>query len=279
MYLDYWQLSAKPFEPHGGGEFYYPAESHEGAASKLRYAVQQGRAAAALAGPSGTGKTLLIERLAAEGRSNGDGSPVRPVVHVVFPDMSGRDLLAYLSERLGAPAVSESPSGSVEESLRRLEALAERNAEHGTRPLLVIDEAHLLEDSGALETVRLLTNLRSGPGPAFSLLLVGQMGLLSAVARHPTLDERLAVKALVRGLTAQETAAYTHHRLKAAGATRELFTADAMQKLHILSDGQPRRINRLADLALVIGFADSQPQVGPEQLEAVHRELVTLGGD
>lgn len=275
MYLDYWQLAAKPFEPMpADGAFYYPGESAEGALSKLLYAVREGRGAAALAGPGGVGKTLLVHRLTRQLAVDDEPSPV---VHVVFPEMSSRDLLAYLAERLGAPAVDSHAPGSIEESVRRLELLAKSLAEKGYRPVVVIDEAHLLEDSGALETLRLVTNFRAGDKPAFTLLLVGQMGLLSAVGRRPTLDERLDVKTLLRGFTADETGAYIRHRLLAAGAERELFTQDGLQQAYALTGGYARRIDRLCDLALVVGFAERKPEIGATELESVHRELVALG--
>jgi general secretion pathway protein A len=288
MILDYWQLAANPFDSSplgvgGDSDWYYPCEAHEGALAKLRYAVEGGRGAAALAGPSGVGKTLVVARLAAQ-----IAGEHRPVIRLAFPQMSGRDLLAYLAERLGAPpsgvlsgistgTPTGSPTGTVEESVRRLESLAELGATTGSQPLVVIDEAHLLEDAGAFETLRLLMNFESAGRPAWTLLLVGQMGLLSGIARWPGLDERLAVKTLVRGFTASETAEYVTQRLFAAGATRDLFSREGLQRLHSLSDGVARRINRLADLALVVGMADGAAEVGPAQLEEVHRELVTVG--
>ncbi|MEQ8850083.1 AAA family ATPase [Botrimarina sp.] len=275
MYLEYWQLAAKPFEPMPADTaFYYPGESAEGALSKLLYAVREGRGAAALAGPSGVGKTLLVNRLT---RQLGAEEEPATVIHLVFPEMSSRDLLAYLAERLGAPATDSHAPGSIEESVRRLEALADANAGRKQRPVVVIDEAHLLEDCGALETLRLVTNFRSGGKPAFTLLLVGQMGLLSAVGRRPTLDERLDVKTLLRGFTAEETGAYIRHRLLAAGAERELFTGEGLQQAFALTGGYARRIDRLCDLALVVGFAERKPEIGAAELESVHRELVALG--
>lgn len=271
MYVDHWGLQAKPFEPSGGADaFLVEGESHTGAYTKLRYAIDERRAAAALAGPSGVGKTLLVRRLAAA-----LDPETRPFVHAVFPQMSGRDLLAYLAERLGAPA-TEPPTGTVDESVRRLEDLVGRNTERGVHPVVVIDEAHLLEDSGALETLRLLLNFGDGDRPALTLLLVGQMGLLSSIARNPALDERIAVKTLLRGLTAEETADYVASRVSAAGRDEELFTPDAVRALHTLTGGVARRINRLADLALVVGFAEEADRVGAEQLRSVHRELVTV---
>ena len=146
MYLDYWQLTAKPFEPHAEGGAYFRCESNEGALLKLRYAIENRRGAVALAGPAGAGKTMLAQLLLAE-LANAFG----PRVNVVFPQMSSRDLLVYISEQLGAP-VFEPARHTVEESVRRLEHFLIQNAKQGRHAVVVVDEAHLLEDCGALET-------------------------------------------------------------------------------------------------------------------------------
>jgi type II secretory pathway predicted ATPase ExeA len=140
----------------------------------------------------------------------------------------------------------------------------------------VIDEAHLLEDCGALETLRLLVNFESAGRPALTLLLVGQMGLVSAVGRLPSLEERLGVKTLLRAFTPEETAAYVNRRMDAAGASRDIFTPDALEALHWLGHGTARQINRLGDLALLVGFADRLSQLTAGQVEAVSEELVAV---
>jgi general secretion pathway protein A len=189
--------------------------------------------------------------------------------------MSSRDLLVYLAEKLGAPA-ADPPRHTVEESVRRLETMLEQNAEQVRHAVVVIDEAHLLEDCGALETLRLLLNFEFAGAPALTLVLIGQMSLVSAVGRLASLEERIAVKALVRSFTPEETAAYVRHRLAAAGATRDIFKPDAIEALHYLGHGVARQINRLADLALLVGYADELPQLKADQIEAVNEELVTI---
>src|SRR5947207_322775 len=98
MYESYWQLERRPFEPTLDPRDYYPSETHQGALLKIRYAIDNRRAAGVLVGPSGTGKTMLIadlrRKLPAE---------LSPVAHLVFPDMSGAELVAYLADELGAP--------------------------------------------------------------------------------------------------------------------------------------------------------------------------------
>ena len=273
MYLDYWQLAAKPFEPSGDRTMFFPCESHEGALLKLRYAVENRRAAVLLAGPSGVGKTMLIRILKSELCDT-----FRPQVHLVFPQMSSRDLLVFLAEQIGAPP-ADPPRHTVEESVRRLQSFLTRNTNEGRHAVVMIDEAHLLEDCGALETLRLLVNFEADGQPALTLVLVGQMNLVSAVGRLPALEERICVKTLVRSLTAEETARYVRHRLEAAGATRDIFTPDALEAIHYLAHGTPRQINRLGDLALVVGYADRLPQLNAQQIEAVSEELISIAAD
>jgi general secretion pathway protein A len=95
----------------------------------------------------------------------------------------------------------------------------------------------------------------------------------------PSLEERISAKALLRAYTAEETAAYVRHRLTAAGATRDLFSPDAVEALHYLGRGIPRQINRLGDLALVVGFADRLPRITAREIETISEELVAVGAD
>jgi general secretion pathway protein A len=83
MYEAYWRLEHRPFENTNDPRFYYPGESHQGTLLKLRYAVENRRGGAVLAGGSGTGKTLLVQALA---RQLNDSC--QPFVQLVFPQMS-----------------------------------------------------------------------------------------------------------------------------------------------------------------------------------------------
>jgi type II secretory pathway predicted ATPase ExeA len=270
MYLDYWQLDSKPFEPGSDARSMFKGASHAAALNKLRYAIENGRAAGLVAGLSGTGKTLLVELLRQQ-----LGEKYHPFVRVVFPQMTDRDLLVYLAEQFGAPP-ADPPRYTIEESLRRLEYILGENVRNGRHAVLVIDEAHLLEDSGLLEPLRLLLNVGSLEKPPFTLLLVGQPTLLPMVQRHGGLDERLDIKVVLTALTVEETIEYVRHRLAAAGAVREIFTAEALTVANQLTAGVPRRLNRLCDLALLVGFANGQHTIDADALRAIHGELVSI---
>jgi type II secretory pathway predicted ATPase ExeA len=270
MYTNYWQLHTRPFENCTDARFYYPSEAHQGALLKLRYAVENQRGAALLTGIAGSGKTLLVNSLKRQLDSR-----FSPLVHLVFPRMSVSELLAYLAGEMGA-LPSGATNVSVDECVRRLQHFLGDNARRGSSAVVVVDEAQLLIDSGALESLRLLLNFETGNQPALTLLLVGQPTLLPALERMPALEARLSVKCLLRPFNLEETVSYVTHRMAAAGATREIFTSDALSTLHQLTAGNPRRINRLCDLALLIGFAEEQMRVNSHQIEAVCNELVTI---
>ncbi len=274
MYETYWQLQQKPFENTIDPGFYWPGESHQAALLKLRYAIENRRGAAMLAGVSGSGKTLLVNML-----RQTLGKDFWPFVHLVFPQMSSAELLAYLADKLHGTdhGTDNAPSNtSVEKSIRRIEHFLADNTEQGRHAVVVVDEAHLIDDPQTLEALRLLLNFESGCQPGLTLLLVGQTGLLPTLQRTPQLEERLGVKCLIRPFSVQETADYVSHRLKVAGATREIFQPDAMPTLHTLTGGVARRINRLCDLTLLIGFAEEHHTITAPQIEAVCQELLTV---
>jgi general secretion pathway protein A len=269
MYEDYWQLETKPFEPTADLQFQFPCPGHQASVHKLRYAIESRRPAALLVGPAGIGKTLAWHVLSTQ-----LGEALGKQAHLIFPLLSPREMLAYLGHELGVPLTSPQPS--VDECLSALQAVLYENRLHGKLAVLAVDESHLLEDAGLLDPLRLLMNLRAGSEPLFTLLLIGQTAVLSTMERYNDLDDRLEIKVQLKPFTSDETAGYIEHRLVMAGASRPLFTPQALEMAHQLSGGIPRRINRLCDLALIVGFAAGDSDIDAPQLRAVQNELVTL---
>ena len=270
MYESYWKIEHKPFENRSDPRFYYPDESHQAALLKLRYAIENRRGAALLAGPSGSGKTLLVGML-----RNALDESYAPFVHLVFPQMPAEELLAYLAAELGQICGTAATPG-LHHSVGSIKRLLAENTERGQHAVVAIDEAHLINDGQTLEALRLLLNFEFAGQPGMTLLLVGQPGILPILDRTPQLEERLGVKCLLRPLNQSETTEYVGHRLNLAGATDPIFDTEALRTLHELTHGIARRINRLCDLAMLIGYAEERSTITSEQLESVSRELVTV---
>ncbi len=270
MYEAYWELSRRPFENVSDAELFFASEGHQGALLKLRYVIESGKAAGLLVGDHGVGKTLVADLL-------GQQLPpsCQPFVHLIFPRMQPAELLAYLAERIAPEAMAQAAPG-LNNSVRVLETALAKNTNEGRHAVVVLDEAHLIDEPATWDAVRMLLNLRSQGTPDVTVLLVGQLPLLSMLDRMPSWEERLDVKCLLKPFSLEETAAYLAHRLDTAAGRREIFADEAVDAIHRLSGGLARRINRLADLALVIGYAEEVPRITAQEIEAVCGELIAV---
>lgn len=275
MYHDYWKLDHSPFENFCDVSFFVASETHQAGLLKLRYLIENRKGIGVLVGGSGTGKTCLIQKLEAElAQTHG------PFVQLAFPQMSATETLRYLAVELGGDeqrltASDQNVDLCVREIGRQL--LAFRDA--GRHPVIVVDEAHLVEDADTLQALRLLCNFQPQSAAHFSLIFSGHREVLSQLKRISQLEERVAVQCLIRPLSADETQIYIEERLRIAGSNRPIFDPAACRCIFELTAGIPRRINRLCDLALLVGYADDVRNITPEQLEAVAEELTTAAAD
>lgn len=267
MYQAYWQLDCRPFEQLSDDRFYFPAQSQRGALLKLRYALENRRGAAVIAGESGLGKTLLVQKLLADLDES-----FQPRVHLVYPQMPTDQLLTYLADQLTGQY--SALTANIEHSVRRIERQLQACAKAGQHPILAIDEAHLLRDTQSLDAIRLLMNFVHAGQPLATFVLAGQTGLVLAVRRLPALEERVAVTCVLTRLTAEETRQYIEHRLSIAGAKRTIFEPSALVTIHELAHGVPRRISRLCDLALLVGYGEELRTITGQHIESIHQELI-----
>ncbi|MES2100243.1 MAG: peptidoglycan-binding protein, partial [Pseudomonadota bacterium] len=108
------------------------------------------------------------------------------------------------------------------------------------------------------------------------IILIGQPELRDLLAR-PEL-EQLAQRVIARyhlgALTEDETERYIRHRLSVAGMTIAMpFDTKSIQRIHELSRGVPRRINLLADRALLGAYAGGKGQVDREIVDKAASEV------
>jgi len=271
MYEAHWHLDRKPFDDGTDPAMVFTSESLRGAELKLRYAVTNRAVAALLVGEPGLGKTMIVRLLDEQLQSQCD-----PIVHLVFPKMPAGELLAYLAAELTGE--EEAPGGAprIDETVRRITRCLEARARAGRHTVVAIDEAHLLDAGESLELLRLLLNFEVDGRPPMTLLLVGQPSLATSLDRVPSLEERLAVKCLLTPLTSEETQRYVAHRIRAAGGDQMMFDRSALEMVHRLAHGNPRRINRLCDLALLVGYAEDRRTIEADQIESIAEELMPL---
>ncbi|HZW32101.1 MAG TPA: AAA family ATPase [Isosphaeraceae bacterium] len=260
MYESHFGLKERPFRETVHPAAYVAVPSRERALRRLRYGLEPGRGPVVLFGPGGSGKTILSRRLV----SLWPG----PAVHVAFPMLPPAELVAHLAEEFGELGV---PPPSLGAALRVLQNQLARMVAENRRPLLIIDEAHLIAEAATFDALRLLLNFTTDGSPDLSLLLVGGAEVLLDLP--PALADRLAARCLIGPLSEAETASYVLGRLAAAGAQAPVFSPEALNALHHHGSGLPRRLNRVADLALLIAYAQELPIVEAHTVLTAAREF------
>jgi type II secretory pathway predicted ATPase ExeA len=118
-------------------------------------------------------------------------------------------------------------------------------------PVFLLDEAHLLHQD-TLDHLHILMNYEWDSRALLSLILVGLPELKARLEmRHNrSLYSRIHCRLTVVPTSPEDTAEYLHHRLKRAGADREVLTSDAVAMLHEAASGSLRDLDRLVTAAM-----------------------------
>jgi type II secretory pathway predicted ATPase ExeA len=264
MYLEYYNLTEKPFSKTPDASRLYLSPAHAEALARMEQAVED-RELMVLTGDVGCGKTTLSRALL-------DRLPdaVRPAI-IINPRLTPNQLLRTIARRLG----EDEPRYFRADLIEQIHGLLFDCYEHELLPLLIIDEAQAIPSRETFEEVRLLTNFQLDDRNLMALILMGQPELNARLRRsaYEAFRQRVGVRFHLGPLGPGEVAAYIRFRLSAAGREDELFTPEAVAELASLSSGIPRWINNLAGSALLQGFADDQARIDADIIRDVARDL------
>ncbi len=267
MYLKYWGLQDIPFQAAPDARSYVSLPTQEEALARMDFLSEGGGHLGLLLGAAGTGKTLLLSVFARRMRRRGYA-----VALVDRPVADPRHLLQMIATQL-EPRLRGSESSS-----QLWDALSERLLAlrlEGVPPLVLID--HL--DQLPQETQAILYQLLASQ-PA----TMARLGVVVSLAGSGLsgMDERLVDLADLRmelePWSCAETEQFIVQRLLAVGRERVTFEEGAIIRLHDLTEGIPRRVCQLAQLALAAGAGQSLHTVDEASIEAVCYELFSSPG-
>lgn len=244
-------IDKKPFSLTVDLDFLYLSEGHSRVYEEILAAVDRRDGLICLTGEPGTGKTVICRRL-----------------------------LEELSDDYNVVLVSTPPK-TPEEMTRTLDdAFAEMDRD-GRIPVAIFDEAQHF-DHPCLDHVKFLTNLEKNGGKLLQIVLVGQPELAETLSqrRFIQLEQRIGAKLKLGALKKNETPSYLGHRLSVAGLGDELsFTKRSANHLYNLTQGVPRLINRIANVAVEEALNEKKNKIGVGICKRAESKVNAARGD
>ena len=264
MYLDHFNLKAKPFQITADPKFLWMGEKHKEALATLRYGIVDNRGFLLLTGEVGTGKTILINSLV----SLLDIDTV--VATLTDPDLESMDFYNMLADGLKMDRTFDSKGAF----LIHLRDFLHQSYSRQQQVLLIIDESQRLNHR-LMEDIRVLSNIELHDHKLINIFFVGQQEFNSILMtpQNRALAQRITVRYHIEPLDAKETGEYIEHRLKVAGTTRQIFTRAGLKEVYQFSGGIPRLINIICDHALLTGYARGAKQINDTIVKECAEEL------
>ena len=242
MYLKYYGLNLKPFEINPDPRFLWLGGHHKEALGALTYGILEDKGFLSLTGDTGTGKTTLVNALE---KSLGD--------NIIFgkisdPSLEESDFLKMIADALEMNKKFSSKGTFLIHLKHFLNDAHTNNKE----VVLVIEEAQRLNEE-RLEQIRLLSNIGRSDKNLLTIIFVGQNGFIDTLNKNEALKQRVTIIHKIKPLQDAEAGEYIRHRLKKAGSDKKIFSSSAIREICSFSEGNPRLINIICDLALLTG--------------------------
>jgi MSHA biogenesis protein MshM len=265
MYYNHFGLSQAPFKITPNTEFFFNGGNRGPILEALIYAITHGEGIIKVTGEVGSGKTMLChmlpERL----------PPHVETVYIANPSVSPEEIVHTIAFELQLAVDRGASRLEVMQALH--DFLLKRYAE-GKRVVVFVEESQSMP-LPTLEEIRLLSNLESKNDKLLQIVLFGQLELDDNL-RQPhirPLRERITHSFRLEPLAPGEIREYLMFRMRAAGYRGpDLFSSSVVSSIAHASLGLTRRVNLIADKALLAAFSENTHTIRPKHVEAAVRD-------
>ncbi len=244
MFEAFYGLSNTPFSRDIPTSELYNSVILEETLGRLEYAAKR-QLFAVVTGECGTGKTTTIRRF----KDILDPAKFM-VMYLADSKLTPRHFYKGLLEQLGCE--SKFYRGDAKRQLHREIELM--RGIHGLQPVVIVDEAHLL-DKEMLEEVRFLLNFKMDAQSPMTLILVGQNELWERfqLQSYAAIRQRIDLQCKLPHFDRSQVGEYIKQHLKYAGADHEIFSDTALDVIFRYSSGAARLINKVCTHCLLYG--------------------------
>ncbi|MEM9231970.1 MAG: AAA family ATPase [Pseudomonadota bacterium] len=268
LYTTHFNFTERPFSLSPDPDFLFWSKEHARAFSILEYGLVTHAPLTVVTGEVGMGKTTLVQALLAHMQDD-------LTVGLISNAHGDRgDLLRWILSALDVKSDPDSDYVQLFELF--MDFLITKYAE-GQSVVLIIDEAQNLTNE-TLEELRMLTNVNSNKYEVLQLILVGQPELRYKITL-PELRQfaqRVTATYHLEPMDLKTCRDYIKHRLQHVGGTGQEISAQAIRMIFEASQGIPRMINKLCDLALVYTASAGHKTVSVNTIKELVNDGVIL---
>lgn len=270
MYYDYFGLNQPPFKITPDTSLFFPGGNRGAILDAMIYAITSGEGIVKVVGEVGSGKTMLCRMLIVELPENVE------VVYLANPKLSPDDILHAIAFELKLDMTAGDNRLHVMNKLQ--DYLLQRHAEN-RQVVVFVEEAQSMPIE-TLEEIRLLSNLETHQNKLLQIVLFGQPELDQRIANRDIrqLKERITYSFNLNPLKQEEIRDYLNTRLRACGyRANDAFDKSAVRAINRYSRGLLRRINILADKAMLAAFASNTHKVTAKHAHIAARDSEFIG--
>ncbi|VAW57860.1 MSHA biogenesis protein MshM [hydrothermal vent metagenome] len=267
MYLEHFGLQRQPFKITPDTSMFYSGNKRGAALDALIYAIASGEGIIKVVGEVGSGKTMLCRMLEIELGNNIE------IVYIANPSLSPDNILHVIAFELKLNITSSSSKLEVMQALQNY--LLEKHV-NNNQVVVFVEEAQSMPIE-TLEEIRLLSNLETNENKLLQMVLFGQPELDDKLHMPEIrqLKERITHNFYLDPFPAADVYRYLNFRMRVVGYKGpDLFSEKIASNIERKSSGLTRRINILADKALLAAFSD-----GRHDLKSKHINLAARDSD
>ena len=266
MYHAHWGLRSSPFGGSAGDALAKTVRSPacDVALARLQYLVDSQGRLGLLIGASGTGKTTLLRRFVDRARRAGT-----PAALIGGCACDERAFAQQLSRAWQVPAYA------AEDLTQTWELIANQLVEwrYERQPaILVLDDADRAPAAVRLLIERLLHLAMTHQSP-LTIFLACSLDTAASVGHR--LLEQVELRIDLAPWSEDETAEHVARMIYESGGEHPIFTDDAIATLHELSGGLARKVDQIAELALLAGAGQGLSEIDAATLLEAYQELGT----
>jgi MSHA biogenesis protein MshM len=265
MYYSHFGLNQAPFKITPNTEFFFSGGNRGPILEALIYAITHGEGIIKVTGEVGSGKTMLCHMLPTRLPPNIE------TVYIANPSVSPEEILHAIAFELQLGVGRSAQRLEVMQALH--DFLVKRFAE-GKRVVVFVEESQSMP-LATLEEIRLLSNLETKNDKLLQIVLFGQPELDDNL-RQPNirqLRERITHSFRLEPLAQGEIREYLMFRMRAAGYRGpDLFSGSVVKRIARTSLGLTRRVNLIADKALLAAFSENTHTLRSKHIEAAVRD-------